>query len=214
LTHRPSILLADDHSLILAGIRSLLEAHYDVVGHVSDGRSAVDAVLSLRPDLTILDVTMPLLNGIDAARQIKKEWPQARLLFLTMHASLAYLQEAIAVGALGYVLKSSATEELRSAIQRVLKGQTYLSASIDHAVVESVRASIGKPNKAAVQLTGRQREVLQLIAEGRVNKQIAAILKVSAKTVEFHRGRIMSKLGVHSVAELIRWAVNAGLVGE
>ena len=214
MTHRPSILLADDHSLILAGIRSLLEAHYDVVGHVSDGRSAVDAVLSLRPDLTILDVTMPLLNGIDAARQIKKEWPQARLLFLTMHASLAYLQEAIAVGALGYVLKSSATEELRSAIQRVLKGQTYLSASIDHAVVESVRASIGKPNKAAVQLTGRQREVLQLIAEGRVNKQIAAILKVSAKTVEFHRGRIMSKLGVHSVAELIRWAVNAGLVGE
>jgi DNA-binding NarL/FixJ family response regulator len=210
----PRILLADDHSFILAGIRSLLEAHYDLVGQVSDGRSLVEAALRLRPDLTILDVTMPLLNGIDAARQIKKEWPSAKLLFLTMHASAVYLREAVEAGGLGYVLKSSATEELRTAIQKVLKGQAYLAPSFDREVLETVQASIRKPGRSSVQLTGRQREVLQLIAEGRANKEIAAILKISAKTVEFHRGRIMSRLGVHSVAELIRWAVQAGLVGE
>ena len=211
---QPRILLADDHSFILAGIRSLLEAHYDLVGEVSDGRSLVEAALRLRPDLTILDVTMPLLNGIDAARQIKKEWPNARLLFLTMHASTVYLREAVEAGGLGYVLKSSATEELRTAIQKVLKGQAYLAPSFDREVLETVQASIRKPGRSSVQLTGRQREVLQRIAEGRVNKEIATILNISVKTVEFHRGRIMGKLGVHSVAELIRWAVQAGLVGE
>lgn len=210
----PRILLADDHSFILAGIRSLLEGHYDLVGQVSDGRSLVEAALRLRPDLTILDVTMPSLNGIDAARQIKKAWPQAKLLFLTMHASTVYLREAVEAGGMGYVLKSSATEELRTAIQKVLKGQAYLAPSFDREVLESVQASMRKPGKSAVQLTGRQREVLQLIAEGRVNKEIAATLKISVKTVEFHRGRIMSRLGVHSMAELIRWAVQAGLVGE
>jgi DNA-binding NarL/FixJ family response regulator len=211
---RPRILLADDHSIILAGIRSLLEGHYDVVGQVSDGRSLVDAALSLRPDLTILDVGMPLLNGIDAARQIKKEWPRAKLLFLSMHSSKVYVREAIEAGGLGYVLKSSAAEELRTAIQRVLRGHTYLAKSFDSEVLETVQSSLRKPGRSSVQLTGRQREVLQLIAEGRVNKEIAAILKVSVKTVEFHRGRIMGKLGVHSVAGLIRWAVQAGLTGE
>jgi DNA-binding NarL/FixJ family response regulator len=211
---QPRILLADDHSFILAGIRSLLEAHYDLVGEVSDGRSLVEAALRLRPDLTILDVTMPLLNGIDAARQIKREWPNAKLLFLTMHASTVYLREAVEAGGLGYVLKSSATEELRTAIQKVLKGQAYLAPSFDREVLDTVQASIRKPGRSSVQLTGRQREVLQLIAEGRANKEIAAILKVSVKTVEFHRGRVMSKLGAHSMADLVRWAVQAGLVGE
>jgi DNA-binding NarL/FixJ family response regulator len=211
---RPLILLADDHSIILAGIRSLLDGHYDVVGQVSDGRSLVEAALRLRPDLTILDVGMPLLNGIDAARQIKKEWPRAKLLFLSMHSSKVYVREAIEAGGLGYVLKSSAAEELRTAIQRVLRGHAYLAKSFDSEVLETVQSSLRKPGRSSVQLTGRQREVLQLIAEGRVNKEIAAILKVSVKTVEFHRGRMMSKLGVHSVAGLIRWAVQAGLTGE
>jgi DNA-binding NarL/FixJ family response regulator len=211
---RPRILLADDHSIILAGIRSLLDGHYDVVGQVSDGRSLVEAALRLRPDLTILDVGMPLLNGIDAARQIKKEWPRAKLLFLSMHSSKVYVREAIEAGGLGYVLKSSAAEELRTAIQRVLRGHAYLAKSFDSEVLETVQSSLRKPGRSSVQLTGRQREVLQLIAEGRVNKEIAAILKVSVKTVEFHRGRMMSKLGVHSVAGLIRWAVQAGLTGE
>jgi len=211
---RHRILLADDHSFILAGIRSLLESHYDLVGQVNDGRSLVEAALRLRPDLTILDVTMPLLNGLDAARQIKKEWPKAKLLFLTMHASPVYLREAVEAGGMGYVLKSSATEELRTAIQKVLRGQIYLAPSFDREVLESVQDSLRKPGRSSTQLTERQREVLQLIAEGRGNKEIATILKVSVKTVEFHRGRIMNKLGVHSMAELVRWAVRAGLVGE
>jgi DNA-binding NarL/FixJ family response regulator len=210
----PRILLADDHSFILAGIRSLLEGHYDLVGQVSDGRAAVEEALRLRPDVTILDVTMPLLNGIDAARQIKKKWPQAKLLFLSMHSSAVYLREAIEAGGSGYVLKSSATEELRTAIQKVLKGEVYLAGSFDREVMQAMEASIIKPGKSSIQLTGRQREVLQLVAEGRGNKEIAAVLNVSVKTVEFHRGRIMSKLGVHTMAELVRWAVQAGLVGE
>jgi DNA-binding NarL/FixJ family response regulator len=208
------ILLADDHSFILAGVRSLLESHYDLVGQVSDGRALVEAALRLRPDLTILDVTMPLLNGIDAARQIKREWPQAKLLFLSMHSNPVYAREAMEAGGSGYVLKSSATEELRTAVQKVLKGQAYLPASFDRQVLEAIQTSIAKPGRSSVQLTERQREVLQLIAEGRVNKEIATILKVSVKTVEFHRARIMSRLGVHSMAELVRWAVQAGLVGE
>jgi DNA-binding NarL/FixJ family response regulator len=210
---QPRILLADDHSFILAGIRSLLETYYDLVGQVSDGRALVDAALKLRPDLTILDITMPLLNGIDAVKQIKKEWPQSKFLFLSMHSSPVYVREAIEAGGLGYVLKTSATEELRTAIQKVLKGQVYLAPSFDCRVLESVQA-LHKPGRSSVELTSRQREVLQLIAEGCANKEIAAILLVSVKTVEFHRARIMSKLGAHSMAELVRWAVQTGLVGE
>jgi DNA-binding NarL/FixJ family response regulator len=215
LSKRTRILLADDHSFILAGIRSLLEAHYDLVGQVSDGRSLVEEAGRLGPDLIILDVTMPLLNGIDAARQIKKTWPQIKLLFLSMHASPVYVREALDAGGSGYVLKSSATEELRTAIQAVLKGRTYVATSIEGGGgLEGVEPSLRRAGRSSVQLTERQREVLQLIAEGRGNKEIATILKVSVKTVEFHRGRIMNKLGVHTVAELIRWAVQAGLVGE
>ena len=214
MTKRVRILLADDHSFILAGIRSLLEAHYDLVGQVSDGRSLVEAAGTLRPDLIILDVTMPLLNGIDAARQIKKAWPEARLLFLSMHSSPVYLREALDAGGSGYLLKSSAVEELRTAIQTVLKGRTYVAPSFGAGILEGRRPSAARSGRSSVQLTDRQREVLQLIAEGRGNKEIAAVLKVSVKTVEFHRGRIMNKLGVHTVAEVIRWAVQAGLVGE
>jgi DNA-binding NarL/FixJ family response regulator len=214
LIKRARILLADDHSFILAGVRSLLEAHYDLVGQVSDGKSLVEAAGTLRPDLIILDVTMPLLNGIDAARQIKKVWPEARLLFLSMHNSPVYLREAIDAGGSGYLLKASAVEELRTAIQKILKGQTFVAPSFERGIFEDVRASVLRPGRSSVQLTERQREVLQLIAEGRGNKEIAAILDVSVKTVEFHRGRIMNKLGIHTVAEIIKWAVQVGLVVE
>lgn len=207
MTKRTRILLADDHSFILAGIRSLLEAHYDLVGQVSDGRALVEAAERLRPDLIILDVTMPLLNGIDAARQIRQAWPQSKLLFLSMHASPVYLREAFDAGGSGYVLKSSAVEELRTAIQRILKGQTYVASSLE-------RGFPGGAGRSSSALTERQREVLQLIADGRGNKEIAKMLEVSVKTVEFHRGRIMNRVGVHTVAELIRWAVQAGMVGE
>ncbi len=210
MIRRARILLADDHVLIVAGVRTLLEAHYDLVGQVGDGRSLVEAAVRLRPDLIILDVTMPMLNGIDAAQQIKKAWPQAKLLFLSMHASTAYLQEAFNAGGSGYVLKSSAAEELRTAIQKVLSGQTYVAPSLEQGITQGVLRQGG----LSAQLTERQREVLQLIAEGRGNKEIATILGVSVKTVEFHRGRLMERLGVHGVAELVRCAVQAGLVGE
>ncbi|PWT98224.1 MAG: DNA-binding response regulator [Terriglobia bacterium] len=211
---RPRIVLADDHSLILAGIRSLLEPFCEVVREAGDGRSLVAASLELKPDLVILDVTMPLLNGIDAARQIKKEWPDAKLLFLSMHASPAYLREAFRAGGVGYVLKSSAAEELRVAVQRVLRGEKYVTASFDADLLETIEGYAGKTSRAEAGLTDRQREVLQLIAEGRSNKEVAAILKISVKTVEFHRERLMRKLGVRSAAELGRLAASQGLVGQ
>ena len=210
---RSTILLADDHALILAGIRGLLNGCYDIVEQVRDGRSLVDAALRLKPDLIILDISLPLLNGIEAARHIKKVWPGAKLLFLTMHASPAYLKEAMDAGGMGYILKSSANDELRSAVQEILKGQIYITPSFDRDVLEAVQASRRGRPRPSVPFTFRQAEVLQLVAEGWGNKEIADLLKVSVKTVDFHRGRIMRKLGAHNVAELVRYAVQAGMVG-
>ena len=210
---RSTILLADDHGLILAGIHGLLGGYYDIVEQVRDGRSLVAAAVRLKPDLIILDISMPLLNGIEAARQIKKVWPGAKLLFLTMHASPAYLKEAMDVGGMGYFLKSSANEELRSAVQKILKGQVYVSPSFDQDVLEAVQSSQRGHPRSSAPLTFRQAEVLQLVAEGWGNKEIADLLKVSVKTVDFHRGRIMRKLGAHNVAELVRYAVHSGVVG-
>jgi DNA-binding NarL/FixJ family response regulator len=210
---RSTILLADDHGLILAGIQGLLGAYYDIVEQVRDGRSLVASAMRLKPDLIILDISMPLMNGIEAARHIKKAWSGAKLLFLTMHASPAYLKEAMDAGGMGYVLKSSANEELRSAVQKTLKGQVYVSPSFDQDVLEAVQASQRRHPRSSASLTFRQAEVLQLVAEGRGNKEIADRLKVSVKTVDFHRGRIMRKLGAHNVAELVRFAVQAGVVG-
>jgi DNA-binding NarL/FixJ family response regulator len=211
---RARVLLADDHSIILTGIRSLLERDCDLVGEVNDGRSLVETTLRLRPDLIILDVGMPLLNGIDAAKHIRKEWPAAKLLFLSMHANAIYLREAMNAGASGYLLKTSAAEELLPAVERVLKGQIYVSRAFDQDVVDTLRTSRGKRSRSAAQLTDRQREVLQLIAEGRGSKEIALVLNISLKTVDFHRGQIMRKLGVHTAVELTAFAVREGLVGE
>ena len=208
---RARILLADDHSLILVGIRSILADHYDLVGQVEDGRSLVQEALRLRPDVVILDIAMPLLNGIEAARQIKKAWPDARLLFLTMHADPFYVREALQAGGAGYLLKSSANEELHRAIRSVLKGERYLTNAIPWELKDKLSAPTGRSTRATC-LTDRQKEVLQLIAEGRPNKEMAAILSVSIKTVEFHRGQIMRSLGVHSVAELTRFAMRLGLI--
>ena len=210
----PSVLLADDHSVILAGVRGLLGTCCEILGQVSDGRSLVQEALRLRPDVVLLDVSMPLLNGIDAARQIKKEWPQAKLLFLSMHTSPVYLREALHAGGCGYLLKSSAAEELRTAVEAVLKGKVYIAAAFGQTILHSLFTPTGRHARASNQLTERQREVLQLIAEGRSNKEVAAILNVSVKTVEFHRGRIMTKLGVHTAAELATFAARERLVDE
>lgn len=211
--NRARILLADDHGLIVAGIRGLLDPEHDIVGHVNDGRSLVESVLRLRPDLTILDISMPQLNGIDASRQIRSIWPEVKLLFVTMHANPVYLREAMAAGAMGYVLKSSAFEELRTAVRRVLKSQVYITPSFDRDLVESVRATFRGRRRPSATLTPRQAEILQLVAEGWGNKEIADVLAISVKTVEFHRGRIMGKLGAHNVADLVRYAVQCGKIG-
>ena len=211
---RARILVADDHSIILAGVRSLVEPEWELVGVVGDGRSLVEAAQKLRPDLIIVDIGMPLLNGMDATKQIRKAWPDAKILFLTMHANLMYLQEAMRAGASGYVLKSSAAEELRPAIRKILKGQVYVSAAFGPNALEILQTPSGRRATSTADLTDRQRQVLQLVAEGRTNSKIAEILNVSVKTVQFHRGKIMQKLGVHSAVKLTQFAVQEGLVHE
>jgi len=211
---RARIIVADDHSIILAGIRSLVEQDCELVGQVADGKALVDAALTLRPDLIILDIGMPVLNGIDAAKQIRKAWPEAKFLFLTMHNSPIYLEEAMRVGNAGYVLKTSAAEELRPAIQSVLKGIVFVSAAFGRDAVDLLQTPSGRRSGSSRKLTDRQREVLQLVAEGRTNPEIAGILKVSIKTIQFHRAQMMRKLGVHSAVKLAAFAIKEGLVSE
>ncbi|WP_263419846.1 response regulator [Terriglobus albidus] len=206
------ILLADDHSLVLDGIRRLLENQHHVIGSATDGQSLVREALRLRPEIVILDVTMPILNGIDAAREIRKTLPKTKLVFISMHANPVYLRKAIEAGGVAYVLKSGASEELLNAIQIVRSGGRYFSPSLDRSIVTEVTESPEKPSQGVLDLTGRQRQILQLIAEGRQNKEIADTLYISVRTVEFHRARLMSRLGARSVADLTRFAVQEGMI--
>jgi len=212
---RPRVLMADDHSLILAGLRKLVEEDCDVVGMVEDGRSLVEAAQTLRPDLILLDISMPLLNGLEAARKLRSLVPESKLIFLTMHASPTYATEAFQIGASGYLLKRSAASELGLAIKAVLQGQHYLTPSLTKDVLDSVlkpsTGERGEPISGA--LTARQREVLQLIAEGRGTKEIATILNVSVKTVEFHKSRLMQQLDLHTTADLTKYAITHGITG-
>ncbi len=210
---RIRILIGDDHSLILEGVRRLLEGHYDVVGSAGDGKALVEAAMRLVPDLVVLDVSMPILNGIDAARQIKKTLPGIRFVFLSMHSNAIYMRKAFEAGASAYVLKSGASEELLAAIETARKGRSYVSPSFGPDVSHSLHDHSARAKRTAIELTTRQRQILQLIAEGKQNKEIAEILDVSIKTVEFHRSSLMAKLGAHSVAELTRFAIQEGLVG-
>lgn len=210
---KPRVLIADDHAILLAGLRKLVEESCEVVGMASDGRALVEAADQLKPDLILLDISMPLLNGLDSARVIKKALPDCKLLFLTMHASPTYATEALKAGGDGYLLKQSAASELPVAIEAVFNGQTYLTPAMTRSVLETAL----KPDKQEIRLamgdlTPRQREVLQLIGEGKGTKDIAALLNVSVKTVEFHKGRLMEQLEVHSTAELIKFAIAEGLV--
>lgn len=211
---RPRILMADDHAIVLAGLRKLVEAEGDVVGMVEDGRALVEAAQQLRPDIVLLDISMPLLNGLDAARQISKLVPESKLIFLTMHATPTYATEAFKAGASGYLIKRSAAVELKQAIQAVMRGQHYMTPLITKdvlaATLHSLEGQLSKP--LVTSLTPRQREVLQLVAEGKGTKAIASILNISVKTVEFHKFRIMSELDLHSTAELIKYAISEGLV--
>ena len=210
---KPRVLMADDHSMILAGLRKLVEVECEVVGMVEDGRALVEAAQKLRPDLILLDISMPLLNGLEAARQLTKLVPESKLIMLTMHASPTYATEAFQAGASGYLLKRSAASELNQAIKSVLQGQQYLTPLITKDVLDSVfKPSTGeRGTPASTALTPRQREVLQLVAEGRGTKEIATILSVSVKTVEFHRSRIMQQLGIHTTADLTKYAITHGI---
>ena len=209
---KPRVLIADDHSILLAGLCRLVEDSCEVVGMVENGRALVEAAGKHKPDLILLDISMPLLNGLDAAREIKKSAPECKLLFLTMHASPTYATEALKAGGNGYLLKQSAASELSTAIEAVLGGQTYLTPAITRPVLDSVLKPDSQPLKRAVgDLTSRQREVLQLIGEGKGTKEIAMLLNVSVKTVEFHKARLMEQLEVHSTADLIKFAIAEGL---
>jgi len=208
------VLLGDDHAFILDGIRAVLQVQYEVVGHAQDGRALVDAAERLKPDVVILDISMPLLNGFEAAQQIKKNRPQVKLIFLSQHLNPAYLRQALKVGASGYVLKSGATGELQQAIREVLRGRIYITPTFGQNVIDGLWSRLGEVNNQAEELTDRQREILKLIIDGKGNKEIADILHVSVKTVEFHRARLMSRLGVRSVAELTKVALQQGLVPE
>ncbi len=207
---RARILLADDHTLTLEGIRAVLEPHHEIVGMVMDGRALIDAALRLRPEVIVLDITMPLLNGIDAAAQIKKSLPAVRLLFITMHVNPAYLEAALHTGGTGYVLKSAAREELLEALQIVLSGRIYVTPSLSTEHLER----FGHPSQAAavLHLSARERQTLQLIAEGRPAKEIAHLLNISVKTVSFHRENIKRKLSLRSTAELTKYAIEQRLV--
>lgn len=210
--NKPSILLADDHTLFVEALHNVLEPEFTLVGEVGDGRALLEAAPRLLPDVILLDLSMPLLNGIDAAYQLKRLVPETKLLFLSMHGDATYVTEAFRAGAAGYVLKRSTATELLQAIRAVLRGQLYLSPMLAKDMLDPLlhsKRSMSTPQK---QLTIRQREVLQLVAEGRSLKEIATILCVSVKTVEFHKTRIVKQLGLSTTADLTRYAVTHGLV--
>lgn len=206
------ILIADDHVLIQEGLKRMLEPQYEVVEAVSDGKALVDAALRLKPDLIILDVSMPLMGGIEAARQVRKHLPRTKLLFLTVHANPAYLQEALSVGATGYILKSSTRQEILDAVKAALAGQRYISHGIVAEDFDLSKWQEGKPARSRPALTARERQVLKLLAEGRTAKEVAAALNVSHKTVEFHRNNVKAKLGLHKTMELIKRAIDEGFI--
>jgi DNA-binding NarL/FixJ family response regulator len=208
---KPRVLLADDHKIVLEGVRSVVEPECEVVGMVEDGRSLVAEATRLRPDLVVADVAMPMLNGIEAAQQIRKIDKNIRIVFLTMHADASYAASAFEAGASGFVLKHCASAELLTAIRETLQGRTYVTPRIAENLIGSFQHDLQNGKKGAVVLSPRQREVLQLLAEGKSAKEVASILDISARTVEFHKYRMMEQLNIKAGAELVRYAIKTGL---
>jgi DNA-binding NarL/FixJ family response regulator len=208
------ILLVDDHKIVRTGLRSLIDNQSGmmVVAEADDGRSAMQLIRELRPDVVIMDVAMPDLNGMEATRRLVTDFPDVRVIALSMHSDRRFVTGMLEAGASGYLLKDCAFEELTSAIRAVVRKQSFISPGVAGILVEEIRrrASEAAP-RASVALTAREREVIQLLAEGHSTKDIAHILGVSIKTVESYRQRVMDKLGLHSVAELTKWAVREGL---
>jgi DNA-binding NarL/FixJ family response regulator len=204
---KPRVLLADDHALMLEGLQSLLAGHVELVGAELDGRALVESAIRLKPDIVVMDVSMPVLNGIEAARQLRKKLPGTRLVLLTGYSDPLYVHEARRLGVSAYILKQSAASELLSALDAIQHGRTYLSPLLGDAGTARLRGEgpLG-PN-----LTRRQREVLQLVAEGKSAKDIAFRLHLSIKTAQFHKSNIMRRLGLHTTADLVKYAVRHGL---
>jgi len=204
------IVLADDHVLVRQGLRSLLERErFQVMAEASDGQEAVRLVETHQPDIAILDISMPTLNGIDAARGLSRSAPKTKVILLTQHEEEQYIHEALEAGVKGYVLKNQVANDLIQAIRQVCRGEFYLSPGISRAVMEAYR---NKSDRPADPLTVRERQVLQLIAEGKSTKDTASVLGISVKTAESHRMRLMQKLNIHETASLVRYAVRRGLI--
>ena len=216
--NKTRVLLAEDHVLVSEGLTKLLEKDFILVGSVTDGRALVQAVKVHTPDIAVVDISLPLLNGLEAAKQIKKCEPQTKLIFLTMHAEESYVKEAFQAGGSGYILKQSATAELVFAIKEVSQGRTYVSPSIAQGLVNRALNHSASPTKIndadPVKLTQRQVEILQLVAEGKSNKDIAVILNLAIKTVEFHKTRIMQELGLKTTSELTKYALSHGIISN
>jgi DNA-binding NarL/FixJ family response regulator len=209
---RPRVLLADDHRMVAEGLKSLLEAEFDLVQVVEDGLALVDAAKKLRPDVIIADIAMPQLNGLDALSLLQKDNPRTKVVFLTMHQEVEYARRALDAGASGYVLKHSAPAELVAAIRAALEGKTYLTPALTGGVLQAIRSDPQAAKDPVASLTSRQRDVLQLFAEGRSAKEIADALAISVRTVEFHKYKMMETLGVHNSTELTHFAIKHGIV--
>jgi DNA-binding NarL/FixJ family response regulator len=208
------IILADDHRIMREGLRALLEQQsgMEIIAEAEDGRTTVDLAHELKPDVVVIDISMPDLNGIDATRQIISAAPHIKVIALSMHSDRKFVREMLSAGASGYLLKDSAFEELGNALAAVISNQTYLSPKIADTVVRDYLGKIDtRESKPSPALTHREREVLQLLAEGRTTKEIASKLCVSIKTIETHRKQIMEKVGLNSVAELTKYAIREGL---
>jgi len=208
---RTRILLVDDHAVVRQGFKMILDAQSDmeIVGEAANGREAVELAAQLRPDIVVMDVAMPELNGIEATRRVIAAGPHIRVIALSMHKDSVYVREILRAGARGYLLKDSGADDLVKAIRAVAGGESYLSPAVSNAVLDDYRKHVTNPIDL---LTSREREVLQMLAEGKTNKEIAVVLNLSVYTVDAHRGRIMEKLNLHSINELVRFALRNGLI--
>jgi len=207
MQNRPKIIVADDHTLVAEACKKLLDAEYDVVATVADGRTLVRTAATLKPHVIIIDISMPLLNGLDAGQQIKKLVPSVKLVYLTMNQDADLAAEAFRYGASGYLLKTCAASELTAAVREVLRGKSYLSPAIAKDTVDFLLKQGEEMVDEGAQLTERQREVLQLLAEGKSMKEVGSVLNLTTRTVAFHKYRIMQLLHAHSNAELVRYAI-------
>ena len=209
---KPRVLLADDHRMVAEGLKSILSGDFDLVGVVEDGRALIEAAKKQPVDVIVADITMPHLNGLDALAALKKENPRTKVIILTMHQDVAYARRALDAGASGFVLKHSAPAELVMAIHAALEGKTYITPTVAGAVLDAMKRGQEETTDGAALLTPRQREILQLLAEGSSAKEIAGTLGISPRTVEFHKYQMMESLRVHTSAELIHFAIKQGIV--